>query len=488
MHSLASNESHATKQVVIIHLSDPHFGPKHRFNPEPTPAGDIPPRRGYPTLLQKLSESLDGPDPQCPVLICMTGDFAETGSSTEFKEAMGFVIGLAGTKIFGKQRGLASTFVVPGNHDVSFTQNSPDLRLAPYAWFLNGLYGAGAAGNDPNTWPLLHDHFDESGVVLLTLNSSMYVQKDMPDQDRGQLDVDQLARVEQSLERMDQKRLHQAIKIALIHHHPVLIPSLAEPGRGYDAVHNSGRLLSILRHFGFHMILHGHKHNPYVFSEDSRSAFRTTLQNPILVAAGGSVGSTAIPLNRWNCYNRISIKWHPAAGQARLLIETIGLSVYDAEGVEALPANWAWKTLRREDIHFLRGECIPHCASGVELITQSTQEWKADDKRPEEYLRLRGNMLSVEVRPSLRPEQGYEAVAWITPHKRRPEDIPLTVEWSAGHKFKHKSLLTPALDDRFCTAFDYWGPMLIQARLEFSDGKVEYGFIYARIPEDCAVS
>jgi hypothetical protein len=74
------------------------------------------------------------------------------------------------------------------------------------------------------------------------------------------------------------------------------------------------------------MILQGHKHDPYVFTEDSRSAFRTSSQNPILVAAGGSVGSTELPTNRWNCYNRISIKWHPAAGQARILIETRGLA------------------------------------------------------------------------------------------------------------------------------------------------------------------
>jgi hypothetical protein len=84
--------------------------------------------------------------------------------------------------------------------------------------------------------------------------------------------------------------LQRAIKIALIHHHPVLIAALAEPGRGYDAVLNSGRLLTILRKHGFHMILHGHKHDPYVFTEDSRSAFRTSSQNPILIAAGGSVG------------------------------------------------------------------------------------------------------------------------------------------------------------------------------------------------------
>jgi hypothetical protein len=357
--------------------------------------------------------------------------------------------------------------------------------MANYGFFLNGFYGSGTASNDPSSWSVLHDDFDNSGVILLSLNSSMYVEKGKPDQDRGQLDMDQLSKVEKQLKKVNKARLQQAIKIALIHHHPVLIPVLAEPGRGYDAVHNSGTLLSLLRRHGFHMILHGHKHDPYVFSEDSRSAFRKTLQNPILIAAGGSVGSTELPENRCNCYNRISIKWHPAAGQARILIETVGLSTLGSDGNEDLPANWKWKVRGSEDIHFLKGECVPPSAGRGEAVSPTSEEWRSEDKRPAEYARLRGNMLCAEVRPSLRPSQGYEAVVWITPHgdDTRKEGIPVAVEWSAGPKFKVKSIIRPQQDPRFCMTFDYWGPMLIQARLLFGDKTSEHGFIYARIPE-----
>lgn len=485
-----TNEKHLTKQVVIIHLSDPHFGRKHRFNPAKTAAGDVPTRHGYPTLLQKLLEDLNQPDPKCPVLVCITGDFAEAGSQIEFKQALQFLTDLANASVFGKTLGKSSIFIVPGNHDVTFDQASPDLRLVNYGWLLNAFYGSGFASTDPSHWKLLHDDFENSGVILLSLNSSMYVEKGQPDQDRGQLDVQQLASVQKALDQIEKTRLQQAIKIALIHHHPVLIPALAEPGRGYDAVHNSGSLLTILRRFGFHMILHGHKHDPYVFSEDSRSAFRITSQSPLLIAAGGSLGSTALPNRRENCYNRISIKWHPAAGQARILIETVGLSVLDEDGNEALPDSWAWKVRRREDTHFLKGQCIPSREKASDINFQTPNDWNIEDQRPAEYARLRGNMLNVEVKPSLLPDQGYEATVWITAHggSRSEATTPNRVEWSAGPKFKAKSVVRRSQDLRFCTTFNYWGPMLIQARLVFQDGKSECGFIYARIPEDCGDS
>lgn len=474
------NDKHLTRQIVIIHISDVHFGPKHQFNPEKTPGGDIPVGTGYPTLLEKMLEDLNQPDPGCPVLMCFTGDFTESGDLEEFEQAAKFIKGLAEAPVFGTNRGLQNTFIVPGNHDVVFDKNSPEARLAHFAVFRSNLYGAATA--NPKSWELLYDNYDESGAIIATLNSSMYVAKGKPDQDRGHVDVDQLSRFEKALKKIDPKRLQQAIKIALIHHHPVLIPPLAEPGRGYDAVVNSGQLLAILRRYGFHMVLHGHKHDPYVFTEDSRSAFRTTAQNPLLIVAGGSTASTELPTNRRNCYNRISIKWHPSAAQARILIETIALFIYDSDGNKALPGDWKWEIVRREDLHFWRGECIPTVKRGVTYTRLGEKEWQQLDQRPPEYKRLKGNMLSVEVRPSLMPKQGYEAVVWIAGHQGR--ELPVKVEWSAGEKFKTITTVTAENDTLFCASFDYWGPMLIQARITFGDKSIETDYIYARIPED----
>jgi 3',5'-cyclic AMP phosphodiesterase CpdA len=480
------DERHLTKQAVIIHLSDLHFGKHHRFNPPPTTAGDIPVRVGYPTLLEKLAQDLDQADPKCPTLLCITGDLAETGDPKEFGDAELFLRGLANAKVFGHVHPLKDIFIVPGNHDVVYAGATARERFTGYAQLLGSLSNTFMSADSPLSWPILHDRTKECGVIVVTLNSSIYVQKDKPDEERGHLDVEQLKKLEDALKNLPGDRLNQAIKIALIHHHPVLIPALAEPGRGYDAVHNSGKLLTILRRYGFHVVLHGHKHDPYVFTEDSRSALNRTIQNPILVAAGGSLGSNELPLNRRNCYNRISIKWHPAAGQARILIETVGLDVFDEDGNEALPGNWTWRVLRREDIHFLKGQCVPNLSECVTATVRDEKILDANDHRHTEYKRLRGNMLCVDVRPSLSPDQGYEAIVWITPHPNRTKaESPTQVEWSAGEKFRAVYNIARENDGRFCGRFDYWGPMLIQATMLFADGKKECAFIYARIPEDC---
>jgi 3',5'-cyclic AMP phosphodiesterase CpdA len=478
------NPDHFTAQVVIVHLSDIHFGPQHRFDPAPAPSGGIPASTGYPTLIEKLREDLDELDPGCPVIIAITGDLCTTASKEELSDARAFVEQLAAMPIFGKHRGISSIFIVPGNHDVSYADASIGNRLSGYAQLLSALHRSYFDAANPWEWPLVHDRVDDLGTIIACLNSSMYVEKGKPDQDRGHIDVLQLYKLETALKEIPADRLTRAAKIALVHHHPVLIPALAEPNRGYDAVLNSGKLLTMLRKFGFHVILHGHKHDPYIFTEDSKSAFGVSQQNPIVVFAGGSVASRELPTTRLNCYNRISIKWHPSAGQARVFSETRALSIFDEDGLEAIPANWVWKVAAKDDRHFLRGNCIPKQSTRAETIHVDKEfaPWQA---RTKEYERLRGNMLCAEVRPSLVPGQGYEAVVWLVPHGA-PVGAPKMVTWTAGKQFREVIIVSQDADTRFCAAFNYWGPMLVQAVIEFHDGAVESGFIYARIPEDCS--
>jgi len=276
------------------------------------------------------------------------------------------------------------------------------------------------------------------------------------------------------------------IRVALIHHHPVLIPALAEPGRGYDAVENSGALLTILRRFGFHLVLHGHKHNPFVFTEDSQSAWTTSSQ-PIVIVAGGSVSSMSIPSeyrDRSNCYNRIIVKWHPAAKQTRIRIETRGLKVFNDSGKEDLPQKWAWKSLNEFDRQFYSAECRPKTRSS-DYSELTAFGGNLEQSRTAEYARTRGNMPIVEVLPSLVSGQAYEARVWIVshPNPKYPRELPLEVIWSAGPM--HKAIAISAeQDERFCAAFHYWDAMLLQASLKFRDGKSQSVFVYARLPEE----
>jgi hypothetical protein len=89
----------------------------------------------------------------------------------------------------------------------------------------------------------------------------------------------------------------------------------------------------------------------------------------------------------------------------------------------------------------------------------------------------------VEVMPSVIPGQAYEARLWIVGHNRLDEDVPTRVSWSCGKYFDTVSIQRQE-DEHFCAIFNYWGPMLVQARMEFSDGDCQLVHIYARMPKD----
>lgn len=483
-----------TRQLYIVHLSDIHFGTKHRFNPPISAAGDSPGEEDYPTLLGKLAEDLDGKDPDCPVIVCITGDLVETAKLEEFEQAENFVQELARTPLLGKVRGSESIFLVPGNHDVSFNNRDIGVRWQQWTDFSNRFTGESTRRESPWDFVKLHDRIEDLGVVVLCLNSSIYVEEGKPDEQRGRIDIKQLDKVKAALDSFDPQKLASAIRIALIHHHPVLIPALVEPGRGYDAIHKSGLLLTMLRQYGFHAVFHGHKHHPHTFTHDVDAGYQLVPQPVIMIAAGGSVGSIDLPNapRARNCYNRVVVKWHPKARQSRIRIETRGLSTFNPDGTEELPTRWRWDTLKVDDRSFLWGESKP---TPGELSCRPFDE-KTDrhlnEERSREYERTRGNLPVVEVIPSLVPGQAYEARAWIVHHdkdagKRTDSDYPTEVTWTAGPKFPLVTI--KRVDDPlFCAIFNYWGPTLIQACLRFQDGEVQRVYAYARMPIDYSKS
>ena len=477
-----------TRQLVIFHFSDIHFGPGHRFNPPKAASGEEPDEEAFPTLLDKLQTEICGDDPKCPVVVCLTGDITQTASVDEFQRAEELIRGLTDQVILGKKRGLAAIFVVPGNHDVKFDSSNLGVRWQQWTEFYNRLYGTKIVREQPWEFMQLHDRVDDLGAVVLCINSAIYVEKDKPDEERGRLDVKQLSMIEESLEKFDQRKLQSAIRLALIHHHPVLIPALSEPGRGYDAVHNSGKLLTILRRHGFHLILHGHKHNPHTFTEDERSAHQTLPDQPILIAAGGSVGSTALPFlpRASNCYNAISVKWHPSGRQSRIRVETRGLNIFNSDCTERLPTRWTWETLRVDDRHFFGKDHVPFPGKHRVRKFNATKDADCEKRRIAVYMETRGNLPVVEVLPSLTPGQAYEAIMWIVPHpygEPKPErDIPTEVSWSAGELF-WVVMVRREQDPTFSARLTYWGPMLVQARMTFPDGSQACAYVYARMPE-----
>jgi hypothetical protein len=483
-----------TGLVRVVHLSDVHFGDDHCFDPERTPRGDRPSRAGWPELAEKLEEDLAGDDPGFPVIVCITGDIAHTADPTEYERAKAFIRHLRRIRIFGAEG--RSIFMVPGNHDVVYGEPEFVKRSLPFINFYNDIFGTDLDPRNPYDLVQLHDRVDDLGVMVLSLHSAMYVEKDKADQDRGQLDQVQLRIATQRLQNVDPPRLASAIRIALIHHHPVLIPPLVEPKRQYDAVLYAGDLLNLLRTHGFHLILHGHKHYPYNFTYDARSAFHGEPvggngpgEDRLVIVAGGSVGSRGIPDlgMKCNCYNQITLRWNQEFGHVRVRIETRRLRTRGDRNAQLAPWEWSWDKLDEDDRSYSRAKGAdagipPVKVTNVVPFEQAGFE-EHERARVARYQEARGNMAVVEVMPSLVRGQDkyFEARTWIVPHGERA--LPLRVTWSAGPKFEKVVRVTREEDENFSAAFYYFGPMLIQGVIEFDDGASSSVYVYARVPK-----
>jgi 3',5'-cyclic AMP phosphodiesterase CpdA len=483
-------------QFRILHISDLHFGKNHICNPlDPTGAAT-----GISPLKELLHKDLEDeewqrfiwarqtPDVEpTPLLIAATGDLTQRADPNEFDQAHDFLSELARKPILGSVIGLRNVFVVPGNHDVVFDRPEPEHRFAPYCIFYNKLFKtiqpeqrAYARPEEASSLSQIHA-FPEARFLVAEINSCFYIEKETIDESRGQVDPRTIAALRKQLEEYGSDA-HQWIKVALVHHHPVLLPSFVEPGRGVDSILNARALLRLLRENGFQLILHGHKHFPQVFSYDPDSAWAPAEASiPQMIVAGGSCGSVALPegTRKCNTYNLITVKWNPKALQARIQVVTRGLTRIGADG-ELDPDRWFWDTIRVFDKTLSPYENVP-LPGAFKRIPFPDGDDALENERDMEYTKLRHNMPVVEVLPSLRPGQGYEARVWLARHRHHRES-PKRVVWSAGPSFERKVCEADAAPD-FCVSFHYWGPMLIQVQLEFEDGEVPRSYVYARLPD-----
>ena len=65
----------------------------------------------------------------------------------------------------------------------------------------------------------------------------------------------------------EKERFAQAVRIALLHHHPLNNPDINADAveRGYNAMTDGSTLITYIGKRGFHLILHGHQHVPYMW-------------------------------------------------------------------------------------------------------------------------------------------------------------------------------------------------------------------------------
>lgn len=477
------------RSLRIIHLSDVHFGDKHHFDGEVGPKGEKLTEGGYLTLaksllddLEKLDQAADIQD-KPPQIVCITGDLTEKASKEEFKRAKKFCEDIAS---------LGPLAVIPGNHDVDWTQNERVDRMEPWKNFLDGLL---KKYDDwvPDERDILvrRDLADSHGVIIVEINSNAWVEKDKPTQDRGQVSQNALRELNirlSELEELYPEIDRSCIKIALVHHHPVLIPDLAEPGRGYDSIHGGVHLLRALREHGFHLLLHGHKHTPITLTLDSLPARQQKRHKyPLFIVCGGSAASSELtPEAPFNCYNIINIKWLPGSGQFRCHVETRKL-VDMGDAGRLISPEWTWTELNHDDRSF-RPERPSSVADGQAFRAFDKEKGDDDSLRRQEYERTRGVLPIVEFRPSLTHGQSHEALVELRKHKPKSiagdiPDFPIkSVRWSAGERNPVYELQEDS-GPRFSAVFNYYGGMLIQATVTWTDEYTVDLFIYAQLEE-----
>ena len=483
-----------TNQITIVHFSDLHFGKNHICNPEDiTASSDGIPDLGELVTNDLMSDfgatftdqALPSTKKEPPVIIAISGDFTQIAAHSEFEQAISFLNKLLKVKLLNQEVTKYEIFMIPGNHDVQFKKETADERFQPYCNFYNKFYSGirpPLLPHDALSITQIHALNKEGNKILIAeINCCMYVQDETVDKSRGQVAIGAIKKLRKELNELKSNHdFDEYIKIAMIHHHVVLLPSFIEPGRGVDSVVHARHLLDLLSEFDFHLVLHGHKHYPHIFSYDPIPLWNESeTKIPQLVIAGGSCGSSELPtgaINSCNTYGIITIKWHPAAQQARVRIISRGLKRKGTKG-ELTPDLWKWETVNISDKTIAPYQSLPSVKS-KEIL-----KWN-NDQRNSHYEKLRGQMPIVEVMPSLIPSQAYEARVWITSHGNplSEEKKLINVEWSAGKMFS-KQFTTYDTNPNFCIAYQYWGPMLIEAKLTFNDGHEALGYVYARLPK-----
>jgi 3',5'-cyclic AMP phosphodiesterase CpdA len=495
------------RQLTLVHLTDLHFGDKHRFEPPVPPDGRPGKGRGWPTLLESLTKDwmtgnfadkgvVPGPsggpangrapdekrNPNTRVVIALTGDLTETAKDTEFRDARKFVEGCVGTTIFGWKVSKEDIFVVPGNHDLQWDLKTAEGRWQRFAHFYKKLRGTDIDAEQPEQLTRLIDQSDD-GLIVAEINSSAYIEKDK--ENRGEVDQGVIISLRDELQKIDKAKRHRAIKVALVHHHPVLLPVLAEAKEGYSALVNSNTLLERLRQFGFHLILHGHKHMPYTFWYDPACAWIGDLAYPLMIAAGGTAGSKEIEHEpgATNTYNVITLRWDYELERVRMHIETRGLVRAGSANRRLDPDQWHWTTLRVHDQPFALPREPESYEGGKPHIASDAESKELEGLRGKAIYNTRRNFPAVNILPSLDPMQANEAQvrieAQVGSHGYEP---PTRVEWWAGPKFTNVVTVTREQDAAFRTCFSYYGPMLIQCRLHWNDGTSAVAHIFAPLP------
>jgi 3',5'-cyclic AMP phosphodiesterase CpdA len=232
-----------------------------------------------------------------PELIVVTGDITNYGDRKSFQKAVEILRDL-------KETAKAQRIIcIPGNHDC-LAERVANLRAKSlssklFIWGLSLFNQETALGRKTSFDQDVRDLMDKGDALTLLQNYQDLIKKDEYGEvnpsipvsvptpwgeiifflfnstndpgymaNEGKIGQFQYNLLNQYLSNPDEKeRFARAVRIALLHHHPINNPNINADvvERGYDAMIDGSSFMTYAGNRGFHLILHGHQHVPYMW-------------------------------------------------------------------------------------------------------------------------------------------------------------------------------------------------------------------------------
>ena len=296
------------ERFTILHLSDPHFGPKNKYDEEyQKKYGEAWKESLQESLVNDIKSSEKAPD-----CIVLSGDLTQNGLKDQFDKARLFLQDLC--KAFDLEP-KEDLIVVPGNHDMQWKNGSVDTKM--YDDFLHNLLGEGFVKD----FHSIIRHFSKNmEIAILGLNSCMIESKSTAG--IGAIGPRQLDLMDEQIKVLGLDKEH-IIKICLLHHHlvpvnPVELFKIEENKLSSSITQDAEYALRWLIEHGFSLVLHGHQHRRFFGCERRIHNDEPNFGNEIIILGAGSIAYVPQETDdKFNSYYTIEID-----ESKRLRIET----------------------------------------------------------------------------------------------------------------------------------------------------------------------
>lgn len=246
-------------EITIAVVSDLHCHHSRKFRKE-----DIPSRFSYLNTDLVRMPSKDHPVQSLLKLLTteehMTADYLLCpGDITNQVDVQGFITGWEFVKEIGEILRVEEQHIVAtlGNHDVDSRYNICNDDVFKIAQSIGRNFPIADEGLTQEFWSKGYCFIENKDIRILVINSvKFHTNKDSAV--KGKMDEKQIEGIETYLENHQDNK----VQIAVCHHHPI---EHARWNLGTeDTIELGGHLLDKLNYFKFDLLVHGHKHDPWL--------------------------------------------------------------------------------------------------------------------------------------------------------------------------------------------------------------------------------